>query len=276
MTVHGLSVDLEDWYALVARRLYGSERPPSDRVVTATRVLLDLLDEGGTKATFFVLGSVAEMFPALVHEVSARGHEIATHGHDHHRLDAIDEDRFRDELRRSREAIYRACGKRAVGHRAPEFSLVRGTTWAYEVLAREGFTYDSSVFPIKHRRYGIPDAPRAPYLVPTRAGQILELPLATLNLAGVRLPAAGGGYLRLFPYAVIDGAFAEADRAGRPGVLYLHPYEFDPEPLRMRAPNMRGALFVRAQNAFRQRVPSRLRRLLRRYQFGPLAGIMST
>jgi polysaccharide deacetylase family protein (PEP-CTERM system associated) len=266
--INGISVDLEDWFSLVRRRLWGIEEPPTERVIPATRRLLDLLDDAQTKATFFVLGSVAETFPDLVRQVAARGHEIGTHGFGHWRVDAIGMERFRDELRMSCAAIERACGRRAVGHRAPEFSISSATPWAFDVLASEGFAFDSSVFPIRHRRYGIPEAPVAPYDV----GTVRELPLATLIVAGRRIPAAGGGYLRYFPYSVIDGAVRQANRRGDPAVIYVHPYEFDPEPLRFAeaAPTARGRLFIAMQNAFRQRTPGRLSRLLNTFPFGPL------
>jgi polysaccharide deacetylase family protein (PEP-CTERM system associated) len=270
---NGISVDLEDWFSLVRRRLWGVDEAPTERVVVATRELLDLLDDARTSATFFVLGRVAERFPELVREVATRGHELGTHGHGHWRVDAIGPERFRDELRRSRAAIASAAGVVPVGHRAPEFSVTKATPWAFEVLSGEGFAYDSSVFPIRHPRYGIPDAPSGPY---TAASGLRELPLATLTLVGRRLPAAGGGYLRYLPYSMIEGAVRQANRRGDPAVLYVHPYEFDPEPLRFaeRLPNARAALFVEMQNAFRSRVPGRLRRLLGTRSFGPLGELM--
>lgn len=266
---NGISVDLEDWFSLVRRRLWHREEPPSERVVVATRQLLDLLDAGGVKATFFVLGTVAAAFPELVREVAVRGHEIGTHGFGHHRVDTIGAARFQQELRSSRAAIERACGRAPVGHRAPEFSITAATPWAFDVLAHEGLRFDSSVFPVRHPRYGIPDAPVSPY---TAAGGIRELPLATYSLFGRRLPAAGGGYLRYFPYWMIEGAITQANRRGDPAVLYVHPYEFDPMPLSFRdpAPTPRGRLFIAMQNAFRARAADRLARLLRGSSFGPL------
>ena len=151
---------------------------------------------------------------------------------------------------------------------------MRETEWAFDVLADEGFAYDSSVFPIRHRRYGIPDAPRGPYTQRTPAGPLVELPLATLALFGQRLPTAGGGYLRFFPYLPIDLSVSRANSSGVPAVLYVHPYEFDPEPLVMHAPTWKGRAFVVAQNAFRQRAPVRLKRLLLRFPFGPLGAII--
>src|SRR5438045_8140086 len=135
---NGISVDLEDWFSLVRRRLWGVEEPPTDRVVSATRRLLDLLDGAGTKATFFVLGNVADTFPDLVREVRDRGHEIGTHGYGHWRVDEIGADRFRTELRTSRAAIERACGARPLGHRAPEFAVTAATPGASDVMERAG------------------------------------------------------------------------------------------------------------------------------------------
>ena len=270
MTVvrNGISVDLEDWFSLVRRRLWGVEEPPTERVVVATRRLLDLLDAARTRATFFVLGSVADAFPELIREVRDRGHEIGTHGYGHWRVDVIGAERFREELRTSRAAIERACGVLPIGHRAPEFSVTSETPWAFEVLENEGLTFDSSVFPIRHRRYGIPGAPVAPYAV----GGLRELPLATLVVRGRRIPAAGGGYLRYFPYSMIEGAVRQANRRGDPAIVYVHPYELDPEPLHFAepAPTARGRVFIAMQTAFRGRVPGRLSRLLATFAFGPL------
>jgi polysaccharide deacetylase family protein (PEP-CTERM system associated) len=265
---NGISVDLEDWFSLVRRRLWRVEQAPTDRVVSATHALLELLDATGTKATFFALGSVAERFPDLVREVGSRGHELGTHGHGHWRVDTLGEDRFREELRRSSDAIFAAAGVRPLGHRAPEFSITAATPWAFSALRAEGLRYDSSVFPIRHPKYGIPGAPIAPY----DADGVRELPLATLDLFGRRIPAAGGGYLRYFPYRVIEGAIEQANKRGEPAILYVHPYEFDSRPLRFPTapPTARGRIFIEMQNAFRDRAPARLARLLRSFEFGPL------
>jgi polysaccharide deacetylase family protein (PEP-CTERM system associated) len=268
---NGISVDVEDWFSLVRRRFAGVEEPPTERVVSATRRLLDLLDEAGTRATFFVLGNVAETYPHLVREVAGRGHEIGTHGHDHWRLDTIGPDRFREELRRSRTAIEQACGHTPIGHRAPEFSVTRETPWAFEVMQGEGLHYDSSVYPIRHRRYGIPGAPLGPYTV----GALRELPLATLVVRGRRMPAAGGGYLRYFPYRLVASAVQQANDRGQPAVVYVHPYEFDTEPLHPDPPppGAHGRVYVAMQNAFRGLAPGRVARLLQSFEFGPLADI---
>lgn len=273
---HGISVDLEDWYSLVRRRVWGVDEPPTDRVVHSTHALLGLLSEADTHATFFVLGQVAERFPELVRLVASRGHEIATHGHTHRRVDRSDPETFRSELRRSGAAIEAACGVRPRGHRAPEFSIGRDTSWAFRILDEEGLRYDSSVFPIRHRRYGIPGAPVAPYQIDCGDGRtITELPLATVSVAGRRLPAAGGGYLRFFPYRMIETAVRQADAAGRPAIVYVHPYEFDPLPLRFEQPlpTARARFFVASQNAFRGRATPRLQRLLRTFSFGPLGAL---
>lgn len=271
---NGLGVDLEDWYALVTRRLHGREITPSQRVNVATQTLLDLLDASCTKATFFVLGAVAKAYPALVRDVHARGHEIASHGYGHQRLDRLDRESFRLDLRLANAAIAEACGVRPSGHRAPEFTVMTRTSWAFEILVEEGFKYDSSVFPIRHRRYGIPDAPRAPYVVETRAGPITEFPLATFEVLGQRLPTAGGGYLRMLPYALVKAGVDQAGKAGVPAILYVHPYEFDPEPLRMDTTGLKGRLFVAAQNALRDRSAPRLASLLRDFHFVPLGTLI--
>lgn len=271
-----MSVDLEDWFAITARRFLGVTMPPSSRVVSATRIVLDVLDRAATRATFFVLGTVAETYPELVREVAARGHEIGTHGHGHRRLHDIGRAAFVEDLARSLDAIERACGVRARGHRAPEFSVTARAPWAFDVLAEAGLTYDSSVFPIRHRRYGIPGAPIVPYRVEAHGRQITEFPLATFSLGTTRIPAAGGGYLRLFPFRIIDGAVRQAESAGRPAILYVHPYEFDPEPLTLDLPTtaLRRRFALAVSNAGRHRSPARLLRLLQRYRFGPLGDLV--
>ena len=273
MTRNGLSVDLEDWFSLVRRRVWGVQTPPTERLVVATHRLLDVLDAARTRATFFVLGEVAEAFPALVRELVDRGHQLGTHGHHHRRVDEIGADAFREELRRSVNAITNVAGVRPLGHRAPEFSISTATPWAFDILAEEGFTFDSSVFPISHPRYGIAGASRTPYWIrPT----LRELPLATFAVAGRRIPAAGGGYLRYFPYTVIDRAVRQANRSGEPAIIYVHPYEFDPQPLGFSEPlpNARARLFVTMQNIFRGRSPKNLSRLLRQHEFVPLGELV--
>jgi polysaccharide deacetylase family protein (PEP-CTERM system associated) len=229
-----LSVDVEDYYQVeaFADRVPRSEwnRFPS-RVARNTERVLELLAKHRARATFFVLGWIAEREPALVRAIAAAGHEIACHGHAHERVTAMTPARFRDDLRRARQAIAEAAGVRVVGYRAPTFSIQSKNLWALEVLADEGFVYDSSIFPVRHDLYGFPEFPRFPRRLPLRSGKtIFEIPLSTVRLLGMNFPCAGGGYLRLFPMAYTRWAMRRIHRKdGGPVVVYFHPWELDPD-----------------------------------------------
>lgn len=235
---NALTFDVEDYFHVeaAARRVSRRDWPryPS-RVEANTRRVLDALDARGVLATFFVLGWVAERHGALVREIADRGHEVACHSYAHRLVYAMGQPEFREDVRRAKDAIEDALGAPIHGYRAPTFSVVRSSWWALEILAEEGFQYDSSVFPIHHDRYGIPDAPRFPHRVAARDGHgILEFPMTTWPIAGQRLPFCGGGYFRLAPYGLIRaGLHRVNDRERQPAIVYLHPWEFDPEQPRL-------------------------------------------
>lgn len=214
----------------------GWECPPelkrayADRMEAATRRLLDQLAAAGdVKATFFVVGRIAETHPRLVRDIAAAGHEVGSHSYDHRRVHRHTPASLADDLRRSVDTLEQAAGVPVVGYRAPTFSITRETGWAGDVLAQSGVRYDSSVFPVRHDRYGVPDAPRTPFWLASRAGRVLELPPLTYRTLGVNLPVAGGGYFRLFPPAVMRAGVRQIDATDPPvAVLYFHPWEFDP------------------------------------------------
>ena len=235
-----LSVDVEDYFQVEA---FSQVVPRSDwdnlpsRVVVNTYRVLDLFDEYNLKGTFFTLGWVADKFPALVREIHERGHELASHSYWHRPVYSLMPEEFREDLRRSRHAIEQASGVSVTGYRAPSWSIVQKSLWALDILAEEGFLYDSSIFPIRHDLYGIPGAQRFPYQVQTSSGNpLMEFPPATVRLFGATLPSAGGGYLRILPLRYTQWALSrmERERAG-PMVLYLHPWELDPEQPRIAA-----------------------------------------
>jgi polysaccharide deacetylase family protein (PEP-CTERM system associated) len=232
------------------------------RMEHCTRWLLDALAEAGATSTFFVVGQVAVTHPQLVRDIAAAGHEVGCHSWDHRRVHRFTPEAFRDDLRRAVDALEQAAAAPVVGFRAPTFSVTRETAWAIDVLAEEGVRYDSSVFPVRHDRYGVPDAPRFPYTVHGRMRSLLEFPPATFGLGPVNLPAAGGGYFRLFPPAVMHAAVRQAERqpAGV-AVLYFHPWEFDPTQPRL--PLGRAGRFRTYVGIPRAR--ARLRQLLARY-----------
>jgi polysaccharide deacetylase family protein (PEP-CTERM system associated) len=232
------------------------------RMDACTRWLLDTLAGFGAKATFFVVGEIAESNPRLVRDIAAAGHEVGCHSWDHRRVHRFTPDAFRADVRRAIDALEQAAGVPVTGFRAPTFSVTRETGWAIDVLAEEGVRYDSSVFPVRHDRYGVPDAPRFPYRVHGARRELLEFPPATFGLGPVNLPAAGGGYFRLFPPAVMRAAVSQAERhpAGA-AVLYFHPWEFDPGQPRL--PLGRAGRFRTYVGISRAR--ARLRQLLARY-----------
>ena len=236
--LNAMSIDLEDWFCV--HNLSGViRRDDWDtcelRVAESTRRVLRLLDRHDTRATFFVLGWIAERLPDLVREVADRGHEIASHGYGHALLTDLTPREFEDDVDRGLEALARCGVDRVLGYRAPSFTVVESTkAWAFEVLERRGFRYDSSVFPVGfHPDYGIGDAPLEPHAV---TEHLHEFPMSCIDVLGRRLPVGGGGYFRLLPYRYTKLAIERCNAAGRPAVFYLHPWELDPEQPRVRLP----------------------------------------
>ena len=228
---HIFTVDVEEYFHVhafdgVVKRSDWDELP--SRVDRTVRSLLDMLDAADARATFFVLGWVADRKPGLVRAIARRGHEVASHGWSHQRVDELGPESFRHEARRSKELLEEITGRPVVGFRSPSFSVVPGTEWALRVLAEEGYRYDSSMYPIRRPGYGYPGAVKRPHLVDTGSGSLLELPVATLDFGGLTLPAGGGAYFRYFPYALFRRAFGDMERAGTAGVFYIHSWEIDP------------------------------------------------
>lgn len=237
--VNALTVDVEDYFhasALASRVDRTSWSSLDYRVEANTERLLELFAEFGVQATFFVLGWVAERSPALVRKIHSAGHEVACHGLTHDLVYRQTPATFREETRTSKDILEDATGARVNGYRAASWSITRESTWALDALCELGFSYDSSIFPIHHDRYGIPDAPRWPGRVATPGGQsIAEFPPSTVSFLGVRIPVAGGGYFRLFPYWLTRGALERINRrSGQAFMFYLHPWEVDPGQPRIR------------------------------------------
>jgi polysaccharide deacetylase family protein (PEP-CTERM system associated) len=234
---NALSIDLEDWFCV--HNLNGvigrDDWDKCDlRVRANTMRILDLLERRHVRATFFILGWVAEREPDLIREVEARGHEIGVHGYNHLLLTEITPEEFDADLNRALEAIAKAGVKATpIGFRAPSFSMVEKTKdWALSTLEKYGFRYDSSVFPVGfHPDYGIPNAPLSPYKI---TDKLYEFPMSVLELYGRRLPFCGGGYFRLFPYAYTRFCMRKVNEQGRAAVFYLHPWELDPDQPRIK------------------------------------------
>jgi polysaccharide deacetylase family protein (PEP-CTERM system associated) len=275
VTLNALSVDLEEYFQVSNfERVIDRDTWPalSSRVVGTTNTLLDAFDETGSKATFFVLGWVAEREPALVREIAERGHEIACHGYGHQLVYEIGPERFREDLRRAVGAIEDAVGIRPRGYRAPSYSITDRSLWALDILADEGFEYDSSIFPIRHHRYGIPDFSRVPVRIQLAGGRsIREFPMTTLQAGPLKLPLAGGAYLRFFPPFLFRWGFRRLIAAGDPIVLYVHPWEIDPDQ-----PRQPVGWKVRVNHYYNLgRTQARLTGLLREFRFRGLETVLA-
>jgi len=220
------------------------------------------------RGTFFVLGLVARAYPDLVRRIGAAGHEVALHGMDHAPVHVMTRDVFRADVRQSRDLVEQAAGTAVAGYRAPDFSITSESLWALQILAEEGFRYDSSLFPFAGRRYGIAESFPLPYRVLCGDAALVEFPLATTELLGRRVPAAGGGYFRLFPYAWHWRAVRRINRLGSPAMTYFHPYEIDADEIRL-SPHRIPLRLRLSQGTGRRGLERRLARLLREFAWVP-------
>lgn len=272
--VNVFSVDVEDYFHDEAfRHLLSPDEWEGleQRVEPATRRILNMLEEFDVRGTFFVLGWVAERRVGLVTDIHERGHEVAIHGYDHRPIFALSPTEFRDDIRRAKGIVEDIIGEPVVGYRAPTFSITSETRWALEILAEEGLRYDSSVFPIVHDRYGIPDAPRFAYRERLRSGELTELPMSTVRVGPRNIPFVGGGYQRLLPMSFVRwGMRRVVDGESRPVVLYVHPWEVDPGH-----PVLEVSRLARIRHYHGlSRVESRLRDLLGSYRFDTARGAL--
>ena len=238
----GLSVDVEDYYhAWAITSVIGKSGWPSlpSRVEASTRRLLDLFEQKNVRSTFFVLGWVAERQPALVRDIVARGHELASHGYGHDKVFELTPAAFLEDIRRTKYLLEDQGGVPVRGYRAPSFSIDRRSWWAYEALAEAGYGYSSSLHPIRHDHYGMPDAPLTPFR--PDGGAIVEIPVATIDIRGRRVSCAGGGHFRILPYRWSRWCFDRLQADGdRTGVFYLHPWEIDPGQPKIRGLPLRS------------------------------------
>ncbi len=265
--VNAFTVDWEDWYQGLEIDIDHWDGF-ADRLSVGTERLLALLADADVRATFFVLGRAAQSAPALLRKICDAGHEIGTHGYSHRFVYALGAEQFRSELRQSLSIIEDILGTRCVlGHRAPFFSIVKGTEWAFEIMREEGLQYDSSVFPVQNYRYGIPDAPRWPY--EAHPG-LVEFPPSTWRLAGRNIPVAGGAYFRIFPYNLTRSALRSINASGRSAAFYIHPWELDPDHPRLDLP--RRVSLTHYWNL--ERTEARLRRLLHDFSFAPMVEVL--
>jgi polysaccharide deacetylase family protein (PEP-CTERM system associated) len=254
------TVSVDDWASLPTR------------VEGNTLRLLDVLEQHQVRATCFVLGWVAERWPGLVREIARRGHEVACHGYAHRLVYKLGAAKFRADVLRGKAILEDCLGRPVVGFRAASYSITADALWALDILIEAGFEYDSSIFPVHHDLYGIPGFSRFPVRVRCDAGEIVEIPPSTVRLFGNNLPVAGGGYFRLFPYAVTRWAIRRINRRdGAPAIVYVHPWEFDVDQPRLPAParsRLRHYANLRATEP-------RLHRLLEEFRFAPLSAVMT-
>lgn len=266
-----MSVDVEDYYHVSAMEgVVSRDAWPTceSRVVDSTIRVLDLLAEHRVTATFFILGWVADRYPALVQRIVAAGHEIASHSYWHRLVYTLTPETFREDLHRAKVAIEDAAGIAVCGYRAPSYSITEKSLWALDVLIDEGYAYDSSIFPIRHDRYGIPSAPRQAHRITRNGGSLLELP-ATAGRVGSLAVAVGGGYFRILPYACTRWAIQQLNDDRQPAVFYIHPWEFDPEQPRLPA----SALSQMRHYTNLGRTEERFHRLLQEFDFDSIAAL---
>lgn len=267
---HHFTVDVEEYFHVSALEPYvprAAWNGYESRAGVSMMRLAELLATRGVRATLFVLGWLAQRQPGLIRDLARAGHEIASHGWDHRRVTAQRPAEFRESVRRTKRFLEDLTGEPVLGFRAPSFSIVAGAEWALDMLLEEGYVYDSSLFPVRRPGYGYAGGRRDPHFIERPAGRLAEVPPATLHWLGMNLPAAGGAYLRLLPPALVHAALRQAERRGVPATLYIHPWEVDPAqprfpvswPTRIRHYGGLG------------RTESRLRRLLERHRFQPIA-----
>ena len=228
-----LTVDLEDWFSVEALQRVIDRKQWSSLSATvepATDKILTMFSRRGLKATFFVLGWIADQYPDLVARVAADGHEIACHSYYHRMVSSLSAEEFKADTSMSIKAIVKACGVRPLGYRSPSWGMRSNMKWAFEILAEFGFKYDASIFPIRHDIYGDPGAPRRPYEISLDSGnKIYEIPASTVMIFGRRVPIAGGGWLRQFPYWFTKWGIRRINRQNMPAVVYFHPWELNPD-----------------------------------------------
>jgi polysaccharide deacetylase family protein (PEP-CTERM system associated) len=272
---NALTVDVEDYFMVsaFAAGIKFEDWPRYEcRVERNTHRILELFAKYGVKGTFFVLGWVAENYPALVKDIQAAGHEIASHGYNHRLIYDLTQHEFRADIRRAKRAVEDITGVPVNGYRATSYSIVKKTFWALDMLVEEGFRYDSSIYPIHHDRYGVPGAQRFVHTIKTGAGDILEIPPTTFKLFGQNIPAAGGGYFRLYPLQVTKAIIRRINEIEKKtAVIYIHPWEID-----MDQPKLQGSLFSKFRHYVNLKTTEqKLGECMKEFKFKPISEIFN-
>ena len=269
-----LTVDVEDYFMVSA--FSGIVKPEnwdrfSNRVESNTMRVLDIFDRHDTRATFFILGWVAERYPQIVREIDRRGHEIACHSYRHKLVYDMTLEEFREDTGKAKDILEGIVGKRIYGYRAPSYSITKKSMWALEILRETGFLYDSSIFPIVHDRYGYPEFHRFPMVLETPSGGILEIPLSTIRIFNRNIPAVGGGYLRIFPLLFTEWAINSLNgKESKPAILYFHPWEIDADQPRINGSSL--SMFRHYTNI--GKTENRIDHLLKTFPFGSIADVL--
>ena len=278
---NAFSVDVEDGISIAMRDRFGTRIPQTNRVVVQTQEILEFLAASNTKATFFILGEVAESFPELIREIDRDGHEIGVHGYNHIVFSQMTPDQARNEVLRAKSLLEDVAGKEVVGHRAPCFSISEPTAWALDVLLEAGFSYDSSIMPCAGIGYGWPGQPLEIGRINTPKGQsIIEVPMTVASVFGKRVPALGGSYFRLLPYWICRRILKSIEKV-RPAIVYLHPYELDSDRYpdyyfeEMKRSSLLTQIRMRSFWIRRGSLAERYSRLLAEHDFCPIRDLVS-
>lgn len=271
--VNALSIDVEDYFqvsnfdSIIERKDWHKYEP---RVVENTRRILAILDENKVKATFFVLGWTAEKFPKLVQEIDLAGHEIASHGYWHKLAYQLTKEELREDVGKSLYILESITGKKVLGYRAASYSVTKDSLWVFDILREFGIKYDSSVFPIYHDRYGIPNADR--FIGSCDGNGLIEFPLSSLRFVGKNIPVAGGGYFRLYPYWFTKWAIKRINLEGQPAIVYIHPWEIDPLQPRIKA----GLITGLRHYMNLKYIERRFKKLLQEFEFTSIENILKS
>lgn len=268
---HTITVDVEDWY----QSTFDSSAGLSARFESSTMKVLESFAAHQVRATFYVLGLAAAQAPSVVKAIARAGHEVQSHGYGHVEIFKLTEEEFRQDLVRAKGMLEDLIAREIYGYRAPSFSIDGRTPWALDALAATGHRYDSSIFPMRMNRYGVANYPTEPRVVLTPAGRrIVEAPVAVATWFGRRVPIGGGGYFRLWPYYLIRAAWRQRERAGVPGIMYMHPYEYDPAEIEAYKGRVSRRMRLH-QGLGRKGFRKKLERLMREFQFLPLGELLS-
>ena len=268
--INAMTVDLEDWHHSIDSILFEDWDKYESRVEANTYKILESFKESNVKATFFILGYIAQKYPSLVKEISSLGHEIATHGHSHRLIYRQTPQEFREDLKRSINVIEDVSQQKVLGFRAPYWTITKESYWALDILLDEGIKYDSSIYPIKTYLYGIPDSPVYPYVVKENNGvKLFEFPPSTITTFGRRIPVAGGFYMRLFPYWFIRSGIKRINKEGQSAIIYIHPPEFDPQKPVLKLPFKEKILHYYNLDV----MEGKIRHLVSEFKFGTIKEI---